>query len=230
MNSLNCNPALAQMLQRVRDGSDAQQQQRLREVLQEIALAGVVRRGFFGKAEFYGVTCLHIFHGLPRFSENLVFSLLQPDPSFALQPYLRGFEADASALLLLREVLLFSGSVCWQAASGFFSPMAAAGEGPRLVWPGVVRAPGCRLASGSSGGTGQPEWALAGGSTFHCGDAAGVAGRADSLARCAQRTPGYRALRGRCSGAGDLVAELLPRPGAADPGGVNPGAHGLITA
>lgn len=99
----------------------------------------------------------------------------------------------------------------------------------RLPWRDWCAGGGC-LASGSSGGTVPPEGALAGGSAHHRGDAAGVAGRADSQARCAQRMPGYRALRGRCSGAGDLVAELLPQPRAADPGGVNPGAHGLITA
>ncbi|MCP9911748.1 nucleotidyl transferase AbiEii/AbiGii toxin family protein [Cyanobium sp. BA20m-p-22] len=48
--------------------------------MQEIALAGLYRRGFFGKAAFYGGTCLRIFQKLPRFSEDLDFSLLQPDP------------------------------------------------------------------------------------------------------------------------------------------------------
>ena len=43
----------------------------LREVMQEIALAGLQRAGFFEKAAFYGGTCLRIFHGLPRFSEDL---------------------------------------------------------------------------------------------------------------------------------------------------------------
>ena len=104
MDSLNQNPALEQMLQRVPNGSDAQQQQRLREVLQEIALAGLVRRGFFGKAAFYGGTCLRIFHALPRFSEDLDFSLLQPDPTFTLQPYLRGLEEEFGALGLEVEV------------------------------------------------------------------------------------------------------------------------------
>ena len=104
MASMNPNPALEQMLQRVPDGSDAHQHQRLREVLQEVALAGLVRRGFFGKTAFYGGTCLRIFHGLPRFSEDLDFSLLQPDPHFMLQPYLRGLEEECAALGLAVEV------------------------------------------------------------------------------------------------------------------------------
>jgi len=42
----------------------------LREVLQEIALAGLYRGGFFDKAAFYGGTCLRIFYGLDRYSED----------------------------------------------------------------------------------------------------------------------------------------------------------------
>lgn len=37
--------------------------QALREVMQEIALAGLQRGGFFDKAAFYGGACLRIFHG-----------------------------------------------------------------------------------------------------------------------------------------------------------------------
>lgn len=60
------------------------------EVMQEVALAGLARGGFFSKAAFYGGTCLHLFHGLERFSEDMYFSLLAPDPSFAFEDY---FEA-----------------------------------------------------------------------------------------------------------------------------------------
>lgn len=59
----------------------------IHEVMQQIALAGLARAGFFEKAAFYGGTCLRIFHGLPRFSENLDFSLLAPDETFSLEPY-----------------------------------------------------------------------------------------------------------------------------------------------
>lgn len=57
--------------------------------MQEIALAGLQRSGFFDKTAFYGGTCLRIFYGLPRFSEDLDFSLLTPDPGFALQSYFK---------------------------------------------------------------------------------------------------------------------------------------------
>jgi predicted nucleotidyltransferase component of viral defense system len=92
------NRVVEQMLERIPQGSDAQRSQALREAMQEIALAGLYRRGFFGKASFYGGTCLRIFHKLPRFSEDLDFSLLQPDPGFSLQTYLQGLEEEFAAL------------------------------------------------------------------------------------------------------------------------------------
>lgn len=57
------------------------------EVMQVIALAGLARGGFFEKAAFYGGTCLHLLHGLPRFSEDMDFSLLAPDPTFCFEDY-----------------------------------------------------------------------------------------------------------------------------------------------
>jgi predicted nucleotidyltransferase component of viral defense system len=59
----------------------------LREIMQEVALAGLSRTNFFEKAAFYGGTALRIFYGLDRFSEDLDFSLLEPDPDFSLEPY-----------------------------------------------------------------------------------------------------------------------------------------------
>ena len=47
------------------------------EVIQQIALAGLYRGGFFQHAAFYGGTCLRLFHGLPRFSEDMDFSLIE---------------------------------------------------------------------------------------------------------------------------------------------------------
>jgi predicted nucleotidyltransferase component of viral defense system len=66
--------------------------------MQEIALAGLSRSGFFEKAAFYGGTALRIFHKLPRFSEDLDFSLLQPYPDFELQPYLDRMREEFLAL------------------------------------------------------------------------------------------------------------------------------------
>lgn len=57
------------------------------EVMQEIILAGLYRGGFFNKAAFYGGTCLRIFHGMKRFSEDMDFSLIQSDKDFHLEEY-----------------------------------------------------------------------------------------------------------------------------------------------
>mgnify|MGYP003317383625 FL=1 len=57
------------------------------EVMQQIALAGLYRAGFFEQAAFYGGTCLRIFHGLQRFSEDMDFSLLQPNETFHFESF-----------------------------------------------------------------------------------------------------------------------------------------------
>jgi predicted nucleotidyltransferase component of viral defense system len=94
-----------QMLQRYASNTHEDRSHALREVMQEIALAGLNRGGFFEKAAFYGGTCLRIFHGLARFSEDLDFSLLKPDASFSFEPYFKtlrdefaafGFEVEIS--------------------------------------------------------------------------------------------------------------------------------------
>ena len=68
------------------------------EVMQEIVLAGLYKAGFFDRAAFYGGTCLRIFHGLQRFSEDMDFSLLQPDENFALEKYFDPIIAEFKAL------------------------------------------------------------------------------------------------------------------------------------
>ncbi len=76
----------------------ADQTNALREVMQEIALVGLQRAGFFEEAAFYGGTCLRIFHGLPRYSEDLDFSLLKTDRSFRLVPYFERLTEEFAAL------------------------------------------------------------------------------------------------------------------------------------
>lgn len=57
------------------------------EVNQQIILAGLYNGGFFREAAFYGGTCLRIFHGLQRFSEDMDFSLLRPNDGFDFSKY-----------------------------------------------------------------------------------------------------------------------------------------------
>ncbi len=97
-------------------------EQALREIMQEIALAGLQRSGFFEKAAFYGGTALRIFHGLQRFSENLDFSLLKVNPDFLLEPYLRGIEKEFSALGVIVSIEEKSKTVTTDVDSAFLKP------------------------------------------------------------------------------------------------------------
>jgi len=66
----------------------------LREIMQQVALAGLYRAGFYEKAAFYGGTALRIFYGLDRFSEDIDFSLLTEDRNFSFQPYIEAIVAE----------------------------------------------------------------------------------------------------------------------------------------
>jgi len=80
------HPHIVAMLQNY-DLSKDDPYEALREILQEIVLYALSDAGFFNHAVFYGGTALRILYGLPRFSEDLDFSLLKPDPSFDLSKY-----------------------------------------------------------------------------------------------------------------------------------------------
>lgn len=71
---------------------------KLREVLQQAALLGLARHHFFQHAAFYGGTALRILYGLDRYSEDLDFSLLKPDPNFDFRPFLHGMHQELLAL------------------------------------------------------------------------------------------------------------------------------------
>ena len=77
--------------------STAEEEQALREITQEIVLAALGRTDFFQKAAFQGGTCLRIFHGMNRFSEDLDFALQVSDDSFALKPYLEALSQELAA-------------------------------------------------------------------------------------------------------------------------------------
>ena len=76
-----------QMLDRYTNRTEIGERNAAYEVMQQITLAGLFRGGFFQKAAFYGGTCLRIFHGLGRFSEDMDFSLLASDEPFCFEDY-----------------------------------------------------------------------------------------------------------------------------------------------
>ena len=93
-----------QMLARYEIRTNEDSMNALHEVMQQIALAGLYRGGFFNKAAFYGGTCLRVFYQLPRFSEDMDFSLIEPVQDFKLENYFESILSEFKALG--REVVI----------------------------------------------------------------------------------------------------------------------------
>lgn len=91
------NEAIIAMIERRRPASQADWDRVLREVLQETALAGLWRAGFFDKAAFYGGTALRLFYRLDRFSEDLDFTLLEPEIVWKLSDRLSSLRSELEA-------------------------------------------------------------------------------------------------------------------------------------
>ena len=104
-----------------------------KEILQDIALYGLWRAGFFEVAAFQGGTSLRILHGMDRFSEDLDFILKVPDPDFTwpvfLQKLINCFEEfglksdvlDKSRMdQRIKKALIKDNSICSQLNLSFF--------------------------------------------------------------------------------------------------------------
>lgn len=81
------NALYEKMLSAYDQRTDQARRNAIYEVSQQIVLAGLSDGGFFDKAAFYGGTCLRIFHGLNRYSEDMDFTLLKEDESFNFEQY-----------------------------------------------------------------------------------------------------------------------------------------------
>src|SRR5574344_1085436 len=81
------HPALLKMLEKYDLTNSNSSYDALKEILQEMVLLGLYDAGFFKHAAFYGGTALRILHNLPRFSEDLDFSLLEVNLDFDLKPF-----------------------------------------------------------------------------------------------------------------------------------------------
>lgn len=91
------NQAVVEMLTKYRIKTPTDAENALKEIIQEIALLGLHRANFFEKAAFYGGTALRILYDLPRYSEDLDFTLLKKDKKFSLQPYFSAVEKELDA-------------------------------------------------------------------------------------------------------------------------------------
>lgn len=77
--------------------TEIEEQHAVREITQEVVLAALGRGDFFKHALFQGGTCLRIFYGLNRFSEDLDFILRRPDPNFQIREYVRHLTDELAA-------------------------------------------------------------------------------------------------------------------------------------
>lgn len=103
---------IQQMLDRYEPVSVQDYENALKEIIQEVALLGLWRSKFYEKAVFYGGSALRILHGLDRFSEDLDFSLIEPDHAFDIARHLnavrmelesQGFETEIKKIVKARE-------------------------------------------------------------------------------------------------------------------------------
>ena len=99
------NTILQEMLNKYDIRTIEDRKNAIKEIMQEIVLSGLSRAGFFKKAAFYGGTALRIFYGLDRFSEDLDFSLIEPDKNFALGDYLPILEKEVASYGLKFEII-----------------------------------------------------------------------------------------------------------------------------
>lgn len=88
------NAALQSLLDRYDLDTSSDWENALREIVQELALLGLWRSKFYEHAAFYGGTALRIFHGLPRYSEDLDFTLLESEAEIDLAPHLEAIRAE----------------------------------------------------------------------------------------------------------------------------------------
>jgi len=93
------NETVEQILNKYNPCSKEDYKNALKEILQEIILLGLDRTGFFEKAAFCEETTLRIMYGRDRFSEDLEFILLKPNPQFKADKYFSGLEKELKACL-----------------------------------------------------------------------------------------------------------------------------------
>lgn len=95
------------------------EQTKVREIIQQMALLGLERQGFFEQAAFYGGTALRILYGLDRFSEDMDFTLLKPNPKFDFKPFLEGMAKELASFGFEMEVSVKAKNIETSVVSAF---------------------------------------------------------------------------------------------------------------
>jgi predicted nucleotidyltransferase component of viral defense system len=99
------NYLIEQRLKRYQFTSPEDEENALKEILQEIALYILSTTNFFTKATFQGGTALRIVHRLPRFSEDLDFILKDSDPAFHWETYIQQMVQGFKLFSIKPEIL-----------------------------------------------------------------------------------------------------------------------------
>ncbi len=89
--------AIESMLEKYNCKNPQDYKNALKEIIQEIALLGLSKSGFFNQAAFYGGSALRIFYNLDRFSEDIDFTLMKPNSKFTLAPYCTAVSEELGA-------------------------------------------------------------------------------------------------------------------------------------
>lgn len=95
---------IQQRLDEYQSGNAIEEEQAIKEIIQEITLFALWKSGFFEVAAFQGGTSLRILYGLPRFSEDLDFILKEPDFEFDWSGYLKKLLENLEEFGLKTEV------------------------------------------------------------------------------------------------------------------------------
>lgn len=98
------NNVIEQMLSKYEIKNTNDEINALKEIIQEIVLAGLSRGDFFKEVAFYGGTALRIFYNLDRFSEDLDFALIEPNKDFDLSKYFNYIERELKSYGINLEI------------------------------------------------------------------------------------------------------------------------------
>ena len=77
--------------------TELEEEHAIREISQEVALSALGRTVFFKYAVFQGGSCLRIFYGLNRFSEDMDFILKEQVRDFQLKPHIKALSDELLA-------------------------------------------------------------------------------------------------------------------------------------
>lgn len=113
------NTAIQIMLEKYHPTNNIERENAIKEIVQEIVLAGLSKGGFFSKVAFYGGTCLRIFYGLNRFSEDLDFAIINHDSPLDIEDYFPSVKKELASYGIDMDVTIKSKSADSEVQTAF---------------------------------------------------------------------------------------------------------------